>query len=811
MGKKKLILKDWSLKYGEQSLAVQVPGDIVGDLMDHGILPDVLFGDNYRQADWVHRRDWIYSAEFELSEEDASRQELLLVFHAIDTYAEITLNGKALGRTDNMFRKFSFDVRDSVRIGKNLLEVKILSIREKESSFRNEKYSACFNDERLFIRKPQCHFGWDWAPNFPGTGIAGEVILSLGERGGIADVRVNSWLDGAVSFTVETTFNNRCPGEEPSAGERITVRAERAPGQGLEQALEVSGEVCGSKNLFNLYVEAPRLWYPNGYGEQPLYAYEAVLEREGRIIDRKRGTFAFRTFEVRENPIGERGRRFDMFVNGIRFRAVGSNWVPASIMTGRIPEERYRRLLTYAREAGINMLRVWGGGLYEKDVFYDLCDRLGIMVWQDFMFACGAVPDDIESFRSEIEREATEQIVRLRNHPSLGIWCGGNELTDSFRCDFAGYGKYIIRVMLPGLCAELDGTRRYVWDSPYALTDVGNDVSTGDCHLNALSRATANGEIENYRRYQWDNENNFDTECAVIGMCRLRSFRKFMPEEKLWPQNSLWEDRLACNPYDDSVVSFTERINLTVDALFGPAGTLPEYIKKSMAAHSEVLRDEIEYYRSLPFNSGVMNWMYNDIWGNATWSLVDYYLEKKPAYYAMKRAGKRRLVGFTLRRDGWYLHAVNDTAEVWSGELSWSHVALSGKTLAEHTQTVQIAPFEQLSLPVAFDSSVKDAVLYARLGENDSIYFYDLWKDKSFTTDLSVEIKAEGCRAEVTVRANAFARMVFLDLPEGVEAELSDNYFDLLPGSVKKVTILADRPITEREITVKTYADDWTE
>lgn len=807
--KKQIVdVKDWGLYFEGKKFKVDVPGDIVKDLMKYGILPDAMFGDNYKQAAWVHDRDWVYEGVFSLDRAQTAAPEIILAFECVDTFAEISLNGQVVGTAENMFRRYTFDIRSLVRAGENVLTVKIFSIREREKSYKNEKYTACFNDERLFIRKSQCHFGWDWAPNFPGTGIVGGVSVSLGERGGIANVRVNTSNDGAIGFIVETTYNNRGADRELE-GDTLVLEMSAVPFGGTENGLRVSGKVIGSKNLLNLYLAEPALWYPNGYGEQPLYSYKVTLERGGKVIDEMTGRFGIRTVEVREAPLGARERRFDIYVNGKRFRAIGSNWVPCDIMTGLSGGEKYLGLLKSAKSAGINMLRVWGGGLYEKDVFYDLCDEYGIMIWQDFMFSCGAVPDDIPWFRDVIEREATEQIVRLRNHPCVGVWCGGNELTDCFRIDFAGYGKYIIEVMLPGLCYELDGTRKYVWDSPYSLTDIGNDASSGDCHNNALAAATAHDDIAHYRKYQWGNENNFDSECAVLGMCRLRSFKKFMPKDKLWPQNELWEERLACNPYDDSVVSFTTRINMTVKALFGEADGLEDYIKKSMTAHAEVLTDEINYYRSFERNSGLLNWMYDDIWGNGTWAIVDFYGEKKPAYYAMKRAGKRRRASVVFRKEGYFLSVVNDSDAPWKGTLDFSQRELSGKVLFQRQIPFSVAPFGQILLPAKFDEDAKQAYLRLEADGDVVTYFYDLWKDKTFVTDISTQKKVAGNRAELVITAGEYARCVFVDLPDGVQAELSDNYFDIPKGESRLVTVEADRPLREEDLVVKTFADVW--
>lgn len=805
----KIVLSDWTLDVDGGSISVKVPGDVINDLTQSGIIEDCLYGDNYKKALWVHDRDWLYSVNFELSEEDLKEETLTVTFDSVDTFSEVYLNGKEVGKTDNMFRSFTFDIKSAAVKGVNRLSVKLISIRKKEKELHNDKYFACFSTDRIFIRKPQCHFGWDWAPNFPGTGICGRVTVCASPRGKISGVQILTDNSGAASFIVETDYNNRNPGEKKIEGDEIVVKTERAPGFGLNNAIEKKAIVFGDKNLLNLYVDDVELWYPNGYGDQPLYAYEISLVRNGVTIDRKTGKYAFRKLEVRETPCGDR-RRFDIYCNDTRIRVIGSNWVPASMFTGLIDHDRYRKLLRIAKNAGFDMLRVWGGGLYEKDDFYDLCDEYGIMIWQDFMFSCSIIPDDQHWFEQALEPELREQIMRLRNHPSIALWCGGNEMTNCFRYSYPGYGMHVSHVILPGLCYELDGTRKYVWDSPYSCTGIGNDVTSGDCHNATLTGATVEDMLA-YREQQWGKENNFDTECAVLGMCRPRSFRKFMPKDKIWPQNEVWEDRLSCNPYDEYIASFTERINLSVNALFGGYDDFYDYTKKSMTVHAEVLKDEIKYYRSFEFNTGLMNWMFNDIWGNSTWAVVDYYLEKKPAYYAMKRAGRRQGLGIVYRKDGYFISVVNDCKTEWSGNLRFSHRSLDGKIYDRSERTITLPPFTQQNIPISFDKTIADSFLYVEFGGECDVYFYDMWKDKRFRTDLSVDKKVKGNVADVTVKANEFARMVFIDLPDGVLCDMEDNYFDLPKGEQKTVRIVADREIAERDITVRTFADEWSE
>ncbi|MBP5466635.1 MAG: hypothetical protein J6Y43_03630, partial [Clostridia bacterium] len=692
------------------------------------------------------------------------------------------------------------------RLGKNTLKVVLKAIRKILSGFKNTEYNASFNKERIFIRKAQCHFGWDWCPDFPGTGIYRSVKLCYGNKNYIDNVKVDTYTDGLINFIVETSLNNRKQQYKDIQGE---IKIEVIAPDGTKYFNRTS--LFGNKNSLTVLVESPKLWFPNGYGEQPLYKYIVSLAVNGEEVDSKTGRFGIREIEIKEPVNIDGSRRFDLYVNGTRVRCVGGNWVPICALTGAIPKTKYYSLLKTAYSGGFNMLRVWGGGIYENDEFYDYCDEFGILVWQDFMFSCQTIPDDNLEFREKILTEATEQVKRLRNHPSLALWCAGNEISDSFSFDERKCGRYISKIMLAGVIAEYDGKRRYLSNSPYSATDLGNDLTSGDCHRGTHAISLFKNDFENFRKYQIPNKNNFDSECAILGMCRLRSFKKFIPNDKLWPQNDLWRDRLVGNPYDYVIQDFTERLKVMAEKLFGASDCVEDFIKKSMMVHAEILGSEADYFRSYEFNSGFLTWMYNDNCGNGTWSIVDDATEPKPAFYALKRAGKRRRVSITEDIDGFYVNVINDTADDYCGPLLFSHEKITGKVLVSKEKEIKVKAFTQIKEKVDFDKTEKGAFLYAETEFDRTIFFYDLWKDKTFVSDLTVKKQIEGKNAKLTITANEFARTVFIDLPDGYYPLLSDNYFDLKRGATATVDICAERDIAESDIKVLTFADRWPE
>ncbi|MGN1061557.1 MAG: glycoside hydrolase family 2 protein, partial [Candidatus Scatosoma sp.] len=492
------------------------------------------------------------------------------------------------------------------------------------------------NKERIFLRKEQCCFGWDWAPDLPGYGIWDDVILSYRPVCAINDVRYKADVKGRVTFYAELNYNVRKEEYRKFAEtDRLRYTIERAPGVGYADAIVLELPVTGAKNFGSLYVKDARLWNPIGYGTPALYAYKTELIRNGEILDFKTGTIGFRSVDLIEEAIGNDRMSFKLRINGTDVFVKGSNWVPCECFTGETNDEKYRKLIGMAKDAGINMLRVWGGGIYEKDIFYRLCDEYGIMVWQDFMFACADIPEMDADFVRNVEEECVYQVKRLRNHPSLVYWCGGNEKTGS--CGLLKqYGDHLVDIVIRGIVDHYDGTRPYVRQSPYSLTDIGNDPESGETHGTSFDIIHLE-KYDDFLKTAWNRKVAFASECAVMGSCIPETYRKFVPDDELWPMGEIYEDRFCDNPYGD-LMTFVKRQEKAVDLMFGAAGNIDEFAVKSMAVQAEILKIETENLRkNRDICGGLMNWMFSDVWYTGTWSIIDYDCRPKIAYYTLKR------------------------------------------------------------------------------------------------------------------------------------------------------------------------------
>lgn len=807
----------------EKSIEAAVPGDITADLYRAELISDPYFGFNHKDLAWIQESDFEYVAEFDADGAILSSEEVLLEFDSIDTFSDIYLNGEHLGSTDDMFFKYVFSVKESLKEKGNLLCVKMHSVKKVMDAIDDEGYFGVFNTKRLFIRKTQCHFGWDWAPDMPGYGICGAVRLKGVAKNRIEDVSYVAFNDGTVTLNVELNYTVRCQMDfhgktlkQPDPARlgdvlRYTVATE--PDLPLEKAKTQTREsvITGKKNFKNFFIENPELWYPVGMGKQPLYAYKAELIQGGKVVDERSGYFAFREVVLDQKPTGDDTLGYRFKINGKSVFVKGSNWVPPECFAGTAKKEKYEKLVRLAAEGNFNMLRVWGGGAYETDEFYNLCDKLGIMVWQDMMLACADIPEDDEKFVENMKREITYQIKRLRNHPSIVYWCGGNEKTGSYGLQICR-GDYFVEVILRGLIGNLDGTRPYAKQSPCSQTDIGNDATSGESHAGSFEKSITTG-VEKYRDNVEKSLVPFVSECSCMGADTMETYRKIFPKDKLWDMNEYWEDRLMDNPYAGVVMPFTERQKFYADGLYGKSSSLKEFIAKSMTAHAEVLRAEIEFARANKAKcGGFMNWMYSDIWPSATWAVVNYYCEPKHAYYQMKKSYAKLLATFVQTDGAVRLTIINDGCADLDGELTYGMKTLDGEVVWSKKVTARVAADGVYSEPVRQATDAKDAYLFVEgnLGGErlHTVWSQSMWKGCSFKNEYDYTVKTCGDKLAVTVNAKSFVKGVILRLPENEKYEYDDNYFDLEAGESKTVYISGGA--SENSLTVTDFIKETT-
>ncbi len=822
---KQWIEKNWTLwDEKEEKIPAKVPGDITTDLYRAGRIEDPMWGLNHLELDWIWESDFVYETTFDVEDSIWEQDEVILGFDGIDVFAEITLNGTCIGVAENMFRAYTYEVKELLKKKDNQLTVRMLSTKRKMAEIDTGEYWGIFNTERLLIRKAQCHFGWDWAPNMPGYGIYRKVWLEGRSKDHITEVSYRAYASGKVQIKAGVSYDVRpwtdhygVPIHEISPEvlhDTLVYRLAKQPGEALteDNAYVMEQPVDGRKKFANFILPDAKLWWPSGYGEQPLYEYSVSLMRDGKVIDFREGRLAFREVELKQEPISEKRLECKIVINGMPVFAKGSNWVPMECFTGEVTREKYARLLQEAKDANMNMIRVWGGGVYEDDAFYDLCDELGLMVWQDMMFACADIPEERLDFMENVEKEISYQIVRLRNHPSIVLWNGGNEKVGAL-CKQESHGDRFLEIYLRGMISHLDDTRPYVKQSPFGDEELANDELSGDIHRSSFEEGIGEG-TDHYRDLVSEKQAAFISESSLMGPGTAESYRRIFPEEKLWPMNEYWDDRLMDNPYAAVYFTFANLQKKYAEAMYGESHSLEEFVAKGMTVHAEALRTELEFARINKGTTwGFMNWMYNDIWPSGTWSLVDYYGEPKQAYYQMKRSFEPVLVTFAQNHEKeTALFVVNDTKDFVEGTLRYGVKDLSGNICWEEEIEVSVEENGLFSVTIIKEWREVDTYLYVEgtLNEKpyETVYSHGMWCNYNFDSAYTYEVVSKEGGMEVTVRAERFAKGITLRLPQNENYTYSDNYFDLQAGQEKTIFIAGAIDVPVKELVVTDFAKE---
>lgn len=561
---REVILKGgWSLKERDAALDLRddfagaagwlpatVPGTVHQDLLAAGRIPDPFVGLHEREVQWVGERDWLYRCAFELPPDLPGSDTAALCCDGLDTVATVWLNDREVLRGDNMFVPLRAVVTPLLRPGRN--EIRILfesALRVGQGREAEHGRMAAWNGDpsRVYVRKAQYHWGWDWGPCLLTAGPWRPVRLEIYRRriaGLHCPGRVAPDLGGA---TIPMSAELDLGGAEATRGDlRLRLELRGPEGERVDEALL---PVEGAAVRHTFAVERPRLWWPRGYGEQPLYRVAATLEEGGVALDRRELRVGLRHLRLAQEPLaGAPGRGFVFVCNGVPVFCGGANWIPADSFLPRVTPERYRALVQQAADANMAMLRVWGGGVYEHDAFYDACDELGLLVWQDFMFACGTYPA-YPAFQESVRAEAEAAVRRLRHHPCLALWCGNNEdyqVAESIRAYDPAFqgglaaspfpGRALYERLLPEVCARLDPDRPYWPGSPYGGERTVNDPTVGDRHVWDVWHGSM-AEYGQYARFA----GRFVSEFGMQALPDPATIEAFAPPEERYGQSRTLE------------------------------------------------------------------------------------------------------------------------------------------------------------------------------------------------------------------------------------------------------------------------------
>jgi len=788
-----------------EAVVAQVPGDVHLDLQAAGKIEEPFWSLNAEKCQWVADRCWVYRKTFALDAVQATAAGEL-VFDGLDTYATVLLNGAELGKTANMFIEHRFDVTGIVHPGDNELEVRLQSPHVRELKKDPADYSAAFDSQRLFDRKMQCSYGWDWAPRILNVGIWRSVWLEPARAACICDVFAKVVaLDPALA-RLEVDV------ESCAVDCEIVICMKDRDGRLVAR----SQAVAERRQTFCLEVENPNYWWPNGSGDQYLYTLDVALQREGENLDFQSLEIGLRTVEVDTTP-DARGSSFIFRINGEKRFMKGANWIPSDSFPAAMTRERYREILRLARDANINMLRVWGGGIYESPDFYEACDEFGILIWQDFMFACGDYPDDDPQWLENVERELPIAYRRLRNYTCIALWCGNNECGMNFPPDQPYPGKQLYEGFLKDLC-ETDPTRPYRITSPYDGEDL-NSADEGDMHFGAWVESARAFEPERFSEYVTERCNGrFHSEIHTMGAPPMRSLKRFMAKDGIAERyGDAWEYHTRNNPYDGCELTYIQRMGAFSKAYYGEPDSVQSAVDRLEYQHYEIINQHIEHHRRSMYEcGGVLFWSLNECWPCICGSMIDYYLAQKAGFFAAKRGFKQTIISIDYRGESSSVWISCDELEGFDAEVEFAVLSFDGQRVLERNITIAVeANASRKVIEIAADELAgldpARQFLMARLlrsgNEIDrAVKPFGLpgdWDLPVASLNASLHQVATDV-FELSISSDYFARVVMIepigDLPVAPTdpmrlmeqcdiMDTSDNYFDLLAGESRTICI----------------------
>ncbi len=779
----------------EQWLPAQVPGHVHLDLMRLGLIPDPFERMYERAVQWVDETDWVYERTFTVAQGELEGARHLLRFGGLDTVARVLLNGSLIGAPDNMFVPHELDVGGVLREGENTLTVELASA-QRAGEERLQALRAAEGPEldvyarglmaRSFVRKAQYMYGWDWGPRLRSCGIWQDVTLLR-----VPIARVRDWAyantfaaDGSCRVTVRVDLDGAASQVQAalSRGDRRVEVRQPATGQTVELALDVA--------------QAER-WWPAGVGDPALYDLELTVERDGQAVDRLAARIGLREIELVREPDAA-GESFFFRVNGVPVFCKGANWIPADSFPARVTPERYRAHVEMARDCGMNMLRIWGGGLYETEAFYEACDELGLMVWQDFPYACALYPDD-DAAADVARAEAVAAIRRLRHHPSLALYCGNNENQMGASGGWWGplprcRGDRLYDDVLPRAVAEEDPGRPYWPGSPYGGKEP-NDEGAGDCHYWNVWHGAGDW------RYYSDCTARFVSEFGFAAPPAQRTL-----EDALAPRDR-GADTIAMRWHDKTGKGYATYLGFI--ALHYPMPmTLPDLVYYGQLNQAEGMKYGIEHFRRLrPHTMGTLVWQLNDCWPVQSWAWLDYHMYPKAAWYYAKRFYAPLLVSMRRQDDRVEVHVTNDRPDAVEGALTLRAIDDRGAVLWEETRAARalgarsVLAFETALPPAVLDAADHAIVHASFAGTENTLLLVEPKAMRLSAPKLRLETAPAGDRQSAVVRIEAPELVLSLMLHlEGIAAQWSDNFFHLLPATPRELIVRPEIPLAPEEI-----------
>ena len=758
---------------GEFEFIGNVPGTVQGDLVDLGLIPHPYVGLNEELFLRLEKKSWEYTYEFEV-EELSEGLICDLVFEGIDTLSYVYLNGEFLGKTEDMFLEYRFPVNGILKRGKNFLRVKILSpIGEPGTLMQNYGRLAATHeyDVRPYIRKAQYSYGWDWGARIAASGIWRDVFI---------EIREDARLFGATAYLENLKGNIRVTGYVDGV-EDVSLYEVKVLMDGKELGIcPVDTGVGGISFSKKFKKEDIKLWYPRGMGDQTLYHFQFILLKDGEEVYSQEKRIGLRTVKIVQEK-DEEGESFIFYINERPVFAKGANWIPAENILSWLSPKDYEELIQMAYDANMNMLRVWGGGIYEDEAFYSKCDELGIMVWQDFMFACAEYPDHLTWFRNLANREVRENIVKLRHHPSIVLWCGNNENNWGFDewLQFAHkvgdkfLGNTLYLEDFPMICKEEDPSRPYWPSSPYGGTRP-NAEDGGDRHNWSVWSGW-----QDYTEYNKDH-GRFLSEVGFQGPPDPETIKFFAKGEE---RDIFSKVIVAHNKQEEG----PERIMKFIHNHFGIVSNFDTIVYLSQLNQAEAIKEGVEHWRARKYKSaGTIYWQLNDSWPVFSWSAVDYFKRPKALYWYTKRFYRDILPVCLRYDDGVVLKIINDRESIYGDLQVDAYDMQTGEKLFEKIyEDIRVGEDDVVSVDDLSFYGLERSLLFMKFITDKGTYRNDkLLANLREINLINPELKIEKDGNSLTINTKYPAYGVYI-LGKNPE----ENFFSLAPYYPKVVRV----------------------
>jgi beta-mannosidase len=821
------IHENWQFKCESDTawLSASIPGCIHTDLLHNKIIEDPYYRLNEKSQQWIGETDWIYKTEFKLSDDVSKKDHISLIFKGLDTYADVYLNDSLILTADNMFRSWEIPVKHLLQEELNTLKIYFHNVfKINMPKYENAPYElqAWSNNDQadikinMYSRKAGFHYGWDWGPRLITAGIWRPVYLEGWDHFKIENVH---YIQEEVSIDQARIIANLFIQSDEAVQTKIEIKHEQ------KVLASKYFDLSAGQNIVSLEftIDNPRLWWTNGLGEQPLYEMIATISDDQGIYNTLSEKIGIRSIEiVREDD--KFGKSMYVKLNGHPVFMKGANYIPQDNFQNRVTRENYEYIIKSAADANMNMLRVWGGGIYENDLFYDLCDKYGILVWQDIMFACAMYPSDKE-FLYNVSKEVTENVTRLRNHPSIALFCGNNENEISWyrggwkdKYNEATQKQYeqdlhtLFYVVIPEAVKKAAPNIYFHQTSPNTGYN-GIDKNMGDSHYWGVWHGKE--PFVSFSKYI----SRFVSEYGFQSYPEFSSIEKFTIPEDWFLESEVMHAHQRCMGDNRRDKDYGNRlINTYLERNFNTPKDFENYIYVVQANQAKGIRMAIEAHRQKKADNycmGTLYWQLNDCWPVASWSSIDYYGKWKALHYFAKKSFEPVILTAEEVNNKLNVYIVSDELDSIANSLfELKLMDFSGNILWETAKTINIPAntsrviFSEKVNTILSNYDRNKIFLSAEIKVNgkpkaNKLHFFDIEKNLRLEKPyISKKVQKTKDGYSIELQTNNLARYVMLSI-ENEDVSFSDNYFDMIPGEKIYINMQCKNEIAEIENKLK--------